>query len=228
MKKTILSSALLAVLMCVSGGAQASLVGRDINGNAVAGNDAISVFLYDTVLDVTWLRNTNANGLMNWSQANTWATNLVMGAYDGWRLPTIQPINGTSFNYNFTNDGTSDKGYGAIGVGWGTASEMGHLFYVTLGNIPGSLSNTGDFQNLEVRNYWYGSADASDTGYAWGFNTGYGTQDYGTTSQDLYALAVRSGDVAPSAVPVPAAAWLMASGLGALGVAARKRRAKAA
>jgi hypothetical protein len=33
---------------------------------------------------------------------------------------------------------------------------------------------------------------------------------------------------APSAVPIPAAAWLMASGLGALGVAARKRRAKAA
>ena len=43
------------------------------------------------------------------------------------------------------------------------------------------------------------------------------------------SLAVASYTApAPSAVPIPAAAWLMASGLGALGVAARKRRAKAA
>ena len=45
----------------------------------------------------------------------------------------------------------------------------------------------------------------------------------------LGSLAVASYTApAPSAVPIPAAAWLMASGLGALGVAARKRRAKAA
>jgi hypothetical protein len=53
MKTPLLCSTLLAALVCVSGGAQASLVGRDINGNAVAGNDASSVFLYDDVLNVT-------------------------------------------------------------------------------------------------------------------------------------------------------------------------------
>ncbi len=99
MKKTLLCSALLAALMCVSGGAQASLVGRDINGNAVAGGDASSVFLYDTMLNVTWLRDANANGSMNWTQANTWAANLVVGAYDDWRLPTMISTPNTTFSY---------------------------------------------------------------------------------------------------------------------------------
>ena len=63
---------LLIVLMALgAGGANAALVGRDITGNAVFGSAASSVFLYDTVLNVTWLRNANANGVMNWASANT-------------------------------------------------------------------------------------------------------------------------------------------------------------
>jgi len=59
--------------------ANAALVGRDTNGNAVAGNAASSVFLYDTVLDVTWLRDANtartsgydSDERMTWGYANT-------------------------------------------------------------------------------------------------------------------------------------------------------------
>ena len=77
MNKIILKAALLlGAALAFPMSANAALVGRDINRNAVAGNDASSVFLYDDVLKVTWLRNANANGLMNWAQADTWAKNL--------------------------------------------------------------------------------------------------------------------------------------------------------
>ena len=74
---------------------ETTLLGRDINGNAVIQRDSnglldsSAVFLYDDVLNITWLRSASANGRMNWWTANTWATNLTVGNYTGWRLPTM-------------------------------------------------------------------------------------------------------------------------------------------
>ena len=253
MKKMILKTALLACA-AIAGNAQAlpvagqgtwetTLLGRDIDGNAVAGNAASSVFLYDNVLNVTWLRNANANGAMKWSDANTWAADLVVGAYDDWRLPTLTPVNGTAFNYDFTNNGTSDYAYAATGTGWGTASEMGHLFYVTLGNKgyctpdadepesceeqPGSgLTNTGDFKNLKSSHYWSGLEFAPYPSGAWSFATSDGDQSSFEKDSTLYALAVRPGDVAVSPIPEPETYALMLAGLAVVGAAARRRKAK--
>ena len=80
--------AVVSAAVMVAVPAQATLVGRDINGLAVAGSSAGAVFLYDTTLNITWLRNANVNGLMNWGQANTWAAGYSLGSYSGWRLPT--------------------------------------------------------------------------------------------------------------------------------------------
>jgi hypothetical protein len=51
-----LFSALLAVAaltLTLAAPAQATLLGRDIHGKAVAGNDITAVFLYDTDLNIT-------------------------------------------------------------------------------------------------------------------------------------------------------------------------------
>jgi hypothetical protein len=114
----------IAVAMCSVATAHAALVGRDINGFAVAGSDASAVFLYDNVLNVTWLRNANAgagsiydnagvdqfgtattttDGRMTWFNAVAWANSLngsaTVGGTTGWRLPTMIANPNTTFAY---------------------------------------------------------------------------------------------------------------------------------
>jgi hypothetical protein len=114
--------------------------------------------IYDDVLDITWLQDTNyaltsgANdGMMEWQEANDWVAGLSYhdtvrdATYDDWRLPMLSPVNGISWDTTTTNDGSSDKGYawtttdGSDG-GWrddsGTpVSELGYMFYVNLANL---------------------------------------------------------------------------------------------
>jgi len=217
---------------------ETTLQGRDLDGNA-----ATFEAYYDTTLDITWLADANAAGTtMTWAAANAWAAGLTLGGFTDWRLPTNTPINGSSYQTNFTNNATSDLGY-ADSAGWvdgsgNPVSEMGHMYYVTLGNLgfctPDNLdptgctaqpgwgpSNTGPFSNLQSDFYWSGSA--LDSSSAWDFDFFFGIQGNDVVkSSNGFAWAVRSGDV--SAVPVPAAVWLFGSGLmGLLGLARRKR-----
>jgi len=74
--------ALLAALVAAAGIGSASatptpLAGRDINRNAVAANDASSVYLWDHDLGITWLRNANINGFADWTTQNNFAQSLV-------------------------------------------------------------------------------------------------------------------------------------------------------
>lgn len=121
-----------------------------------------------------------------------------------------------------------------------TASEMAHLFYNTLGNLsycdPATstmqtcsgpqdgwgLSNTGPFSNIQDRSYWsetpaYISPPQHE--YAWTFVFATGDQAIVTTYvyDVLRIWAVHDGDVGTpiitSAVPLPASAWLLGSGL---------------
>ncbi len=138
----------LILTLCLTSTANATLFTR-------LGGDA----LYDDVLDITWLSNANlaltnqfgltlstntfddtANtvgntGLMTWDNANAWIAGMNSAnhlGFNDWRLPTLSPVNGSSFQTSFTNNGTSDNGTGATGIGWqdgsnNPVSEMGHL-----------------------------------------------------------------------------------------------------
>ena len=220
---------------------ETTLQGRDLDGNA-----ATFEAYYDTTLDITWLADANATG--TWATANTWAADLDVNGITGWRLPTNTPLNGSSYSTTFSNNGTTDRGTATTTTngsdgGWrdgmgNPVSEMGHMFYVTLGNLgvclpngsgsstscdtqSGSgLSNTADFLNIQsAAGYWSGSEVSSGSGWLFSFNDG--NQNILNKGVAQFAWAVHSGDV--SAVPVPAAVWLFGSGLLAmLGFARRK------
>ncbi len=123
----------------LSGAAQASLVDR---GGGL---------LYDTVLNVTWLQDANyaktsgfspTGQFATWLDAVNWASNLVYGGYDDWRLPSVSPVNYSAFNIAYSTNGTTDVGYNFSG----TNTEYGNLYYDSL-SLLGNISVTGQIQS---------------------------------------------------------------------------------
>ena len=194
---------------------------------------------YDPVADLTWLADANyamtsgydADGLMNWADANAWAAGLDVAGVTGWRLPGTIDVGNDGASYTNKFQGV-DYGYNIT-----TPSELSSMLYNVLGN-PGyydtsgvatgcaapnnCLTNTGPFSNVQSDFYWSTTAYAPNANLAWFFNMGNGYQAIGGKRSRLYAWAVQSGDV--SVVPVPAAVWLFGSGLtGLIGVARHKR-----
>ena len=148
--KTALKSWAAACALVIAGSAGAvgvpgqgtwetTLQPRDLDG------DAVTDAFYDTELNITWLRNANANGTMNWDAANAWAANLVVGAYSDWRLPTMVDTGEPGCDFPSQVGGT-DCGFNVqTKTGATVFNEMAHLYYVTLGNkapfLPGKNGN---------------------------------------------------------------------------------------
>jgi len=206
----------------------------------VAANDASAVYLWDQDLGITWLRNANINGIANWTTQNNFAQTLVTGAganaISNWRLPTVTDYNSDGCTtFSFAGGAGTDCGSNVDTSG----SEMAHLYYVTLGNLaycPAGdvtcaggpqvgfgLTNVGDFLNMQSTIYWSGTDYAPIPGYAWLLLTVGGSQgNAAKVNGSLYAVAVRPGDVA--AIPEPQTYAMLLAGLGAVGVAVRRRR----
>lgn len=180
--------------------AQAALQDRDLNGDTVT--DAI----YDTDLDITWLRDAAAFGPGDWDDAMDWAAGFSFAGYNDWRLPMSDAC----------------SGYGCTG------SEMGHLWYVELGNPAGGpMANVGNFLNFQTDDdfgdYWSVRESGPGQNEPSVFHAHSGYQ-YPNSDKGywLYALAVRDGDVA--VVPELATCALMLAGLCTLAVARRRQR----
>lgn len=195
---------------------------------------------------------------MNWADANAWVANLSftdgIHVYDNWRLPDVAPVDGISYNVQTSFDGSTDRGFNISKLGTvyagSTASEMAHMFYVTLSNpggyIPSSsgdlvlsgcqvsdsdtcLDNVGPFSNLQPWLYWsaseapsYQPSSTQGISLAWGFRMDNGGQAQFDITANYYAWAVSSGDVA--AIPEPETCALMLTGLGLVGFVARRRK----
>lgn len=214
--------------------------------------------VYDDALNVTWLQDADlattetfgvasgihGDGTMSGVAAGQWIAGMNAAAYKGysdWRLPTVAPVNGSSFQLIFRNDGSTD-----VGANIGSpASELAYLFYVELGNLSivmpdgtvrsGTLGvdyglvNPGPFIDLAG---WSGAYSDFLTGTpvpgipmaAFTFSIASGVQSYGGLAYDSYhAWALRDGDVL--AVPEPQSTALIGGGLLLVGAALRRRRA---
>jgi hypothetical protein len=184
------------------------------------------------------------SGFMTLDIAHEWIDAVNTAGYLGlnaWRLPSITPVNGSAFSLDWSEDGSTDRSRNLSAPGsafaGSTASEMAHMYFNTLGNISSAdingdptscgdpaascLNETGPFSGLINQRFW-AEVDPFDSGEVLFFSLN-GFQDQVLPGELVLggAWAVATGD---ALVPIPAAVWLFASGLGLLGWKGKRKK----
>lgn len=202
MNRATMSGVLFAFLcIFLTSTSNAALVGR-LETSPGSGNYQA---FYDDQLNITWTANANINNQMdNYSNQNVWAINLTLGGINDWRLASM----------DVDNDGTVIDCSSATQAAC-MDNEYGHLFYYGAGTTHGggiTATSPGVFSDVQSGHYWPSINVVGAQVIGPSFHFGNGTLFNANLIQgSAYAWAVYDGDVAN--VPLPAAVWLLGSGL---------------
>ncbi|MEM1230466.1 MAG: hypothetical protein AAGI15_08020 [Pseudomonadota bacterium] len=231
---SVFSATAVAVGVPTQGTWVEELEGRDLDGDP-----STAEAYYDEVLGITWLADVlyplttgvDDNGRLDINEVDAYVAGLNVHGITGWRLPAINPVNGSEYQLDGSTDGSTDRGCAGPN-GWTDStgyptSELGRMFYVLLGNDPtfcdgspdqvpgGGMTNTGPFINLaprpgfqmqfwssaRVRPYWPFRQD-----FAINLSFLTGNQNFNVGGQ-LNVWPVIDGDVGiPTTQPLPSLA----------------------